>query len=532
MGTPKGDPEGGSPPGSAGRANLTAQATSGLSWSALSTAALVVANLGYTATISRLLDPTAFGLMAMANLVVLFAEYFVRMGLASALVQKPDLSDEEVRAASTAGILIGLLCLGLVWLLAPAVGVLFRAPDLAPVLRGLGISFLFMGWSMTGLGLLRRALRFRELAMISVGAYVAGYLVVGVGLALLGAGVWSLVAATVTSTAIQAVWQYALLRHPLRPVRQWRPYRAVCGYAARLSVAHVLDYVGSNLDTFTVARIATTAVVGQYSRAYYLVFQPLGNYLSAALSNVVFATLSRIHEDLTRLRRAYLSIMSLGALLVFPICVGMAVAAPELVAVVPGPPVAAGRCAGPLVRARRRLPRCLPVVAVTGRGAGRAEPVGRRAGRVPLRARRAHPARPSVPRTGRVGDRRRGGGRGSAALPRLPDLGQKGPGVGEGASLAGSLPRSLRQRWGWAGYRRCRLGTRGSPLPRGAHGTDHRWNARPGAVHPGVPNRRCPCRPSASPGIRRAARSTWCLALAPGASGPGESGSVAAGVAT
>ena len=55
------------------------------------------------------------------------------------------------------------------------------------------------------------------------------------------------------------------------------------------------------------------------------------------MTNVVFPTLSRIQEDLTRLRRGYLSIMSLGALLLFPICVGMAVAAPELVAVVLGP---------------------------------------------------------------------------------------------------------------------------------------------------------------------------------------------------
>jgi O-antigen/teichoic acid export membrane protein len=316
---------------------MTAHAASGLSWSSLSIAALVVANLAYTATISRLLDPTAFGLMTMANLVVLFTQYFVRMGLASALVQKPDLSNEEIRAASTAGILIGLVCLGLVWLVAPAVGVLFHAPELAPVLRGLAISFIFSGWSMTGLGLLRRGLRFRELSIISIGGYLVGYLVVGVGLAFLGAGVWSLVAATLASTAIQAVWQYVLVRHPLRPVKHWRPYQAVCGYGARLSVAHILDYVGGNLDTFTVARIATTATVGQYSRAYYLVFQPLGNYLSSALTNVVFATLSRIQDDIARLRRGYLSIMSLSALLLFPMCVGMAVAAVELVAVVLGP---------------------------------------------------------------------------------------------------------------------------------------------------------------------------------------------------
>jgi lipopolysaccharide exporter len=320
-----------------GRASLTARAASGLSWSALSTVVLVVANLGYTASVSRLLEPADFGLIAIANLVVLFGQYFARMGIASALVQKPELSDDEIRAASTAGVVFGLVCLGLTWILAPAVGGLFDAPQVVPVLRGLGLSFLFVGWSMTGLGLLRRELRFRTLSLISVGSYVVGYLVVGIGLAVLGAGVWSLVAATVTSTLIQAVWQLAVLRHPLRPVLRWQPYRTVCGYGTRLSVAHVLDYLGSNVDTFAVARIASTALLGQYTRAYYLVFQPLGNYLSTALTNVSFAALSRVQDDPGRLRRGYLSVMSLGALLIFPLCAGMAAAAPELVGTVLGP---------------------------------------------------------------------------------------------------------------------------------------------------------------------------------------------------
>jgi O-antigen/teichoic acid export membrane protein len=317
--------------------NLTAQTASGLSWFYLATIALMVANVAYTATVSRLLAPAAFGLMAVANLVVLFTQYFVRMGLASALVQRPDLSKDEIRAASTAGIAVGLACLVLIWILAPAVAALFREPDLPPVLRALGVSFVFMGWSMTGLGLLRREHRFRTLSMISVGTYVFGYLVVGVGLALLGAGVWSLVAASVASTAAQAIWQYAILRHPVRPVLRWEPYQAVCGYGARLSGAYLMDYGGSNLDTFTVSRVASTAVLGQYSRAYYLVFQPLSNYLAQALTNVLFSPLSRIQQDLARLRRAYFSVLSLGNLMLFPICAGMAVAAHELVLVVLGP---------------------------------------------------------------------------------------------------------------------------------------------------------------------------------------------------
>jgi lipopolysaccharide exporter len=320
-----------------GTANLSAQTASGLKWSYLSTGTLVAANLAYTATISRLLGPVAFGLMAVANLVVLFTHYFARMGLASALVQKPVLSDEEVRAASTAGLVVGVACMVVVSALAPLLGALLRTPGLPVVLRAMSVSFVFMGWSMTGLGLLRRELRFRALSVITVGSYVLGYLVVGIGLALLGAGVWSLVAGALVSTAVQAAWQYAVVRHPLRPVGRWEPYREVCGYGAKLSGAHLIDYVGGNLHTLVVARVASTAVVGQYSRAYYVVFQPLGNYLSQALTTVLFSGLSRIQEDTARLRRAFLSMLALGSLVLSGLCAGMAVAAPELVGVVLGP---------------------------------------------------------------------------------------------------------------------------------------------------------------------------------------------------
>lgn len=245
--------------------SLTARAVSGLRWFSVGCSALMVANLAYIVTSSRLLDPAAFGLMALAQLVVLFALFFPRMGLASVLVQKPVLSRDDIRAASTAGIAIGVVCFGLIWVLAPLVGTMFRAPDLPPVLRLLGVTFLFEGPVNVGVGLLRRQLRFRELSEITVATYVLGYLVVAIGVALLGAGVWSLVVGALVSSGSQMVWQYALLRHPIRPALRREPYREVCGYGMRLTGAHILDHVGGNLDTFTVGRFGT-AVVGQYSR--------------------------------------------------------------------------------------------------------------------------------------------------------------------------------------------------------------------------------------------------------------------------
>ena len=53
----------------------------------------------------------------------------------------------------------------------------------------------------------------------------------------------------------------------------------------------------------------------------------LSNYLAQALTNVLFSTLSRIQHDLGRLKRGYFSVLSLGGLMLFPVCAGIAVAA-------------------------------------------------------------------------------------------------------------------------------------------------------------------------------------------------------------
>ena len=103
-----------------------------------------------------------------------------------------------------------------------------------------------------------------------------------------------------------------------------------------LSGAHLTGLHRRNLDTFAVGRIAGTAVLGQYSRAYYLVSQPLVAYISQALTSVLFSSLSCIQEDSARLRRAYLSLFSLGCVALFSLCAGIAVAAREIVLVVLG----------------------------------------------------------------------------------------------------------------------------------------------------------------------------------------------------
>ena len=91
---------------------------------------------------------------------------------------------------------------------------------LTPVVRVLALVFPIAGLATVPDSLLQRDLRFRFLANREIVAYAVGYGVVGVGLALLGWGVWALALAQLTQVA-------GSHRHPaaLRPRRWSRPGR-------------------------------------------------------------------------------------------------------------------------------------------------------------------------------------------------------------------------------------------------------------------------------------------------------------------
>jgi lipopolysaccharide exporter len=312
--------------------SLTARTLTGVRWTAIAVGVSALLQLVYSAAISRLLDPAAFGLVAVAQIALRFGSYFARMGVSQALVQRRDLTDDDVRAGFTSGTLLGLVFVAVFWVAAPAVAPVFDAPGVVPVLRALSLTLLLHGLAMTAQSLLQRTFRFRELAVVDLVTYAIGYLGVGLASAVAGAGVWSLVAATLTQAALSAAWCWALTRHPLRPLLRGDLY----GYGGRISVIGFFEWLGEHVDNLAVGRFAGVAALGAYNRAYVLVSLPLYR-LTTALTDVLFPGLAQLQDEPDRLRRTFTSAAGLAAAMLFPTCTGIALSAPQLVFTVLGP---------------------------------------------------------------------------------------------------------------------------------------------------------------------------------------------------
>lgn len=315
--------------------NLASQAVSGLKWGTASTLANAVMQVGYTAAMARLLEPEAFGLVAISGVVLRFGSYFANMGMSKALVQREELTQENIRAAFTTSLSLGLLFMVLTWLLAPFSVVFFDNPNVAPIVRVMSLSFLINGISMTAISLLEREMRFKALGIIETGSYVFSYLVVGVILAYLDYGVWSLVAASLVQAAVVAVLAYGTIRHNVVLLFNWESYKPLFSYGSKMSVISFIEFLSSNLDKILIGRILGSYMLGLYDRAFMMINLPM-YMLTRTITKVAMPSYSKLQNDNLRLGKIYLSSITLLAAVVIPICLGVMVAAPEIIRVLLG----------------------------------------------------------------------------------------------------------------------------------------------------------------------------------------------------
>ena len=296
----------------------------------------VVSQLGIGVLLARLLVPSDFGVMALAFIVLSVIRPFGDLGMAGAVVQRRELTERHIRTAFTFSLIFGIAVAAIMVAISPLAALATRQPMVAPVLRWLSLGFAISGTSIVADALLRRRLDFKRRFIINTGSYVIGYGGVGVTLALLGYGVWSLVWAGLSQTVLMSILVLASVRHPKRPMIARPELDQLLNFGVGTSASAFVNFLARSGDNFVVGRVMGAENLGLYSRAYSLMNLPF-TYAATAVSSVLFPALSEVQHEPERLRRAHLLLTRLVAVVSAPAMATMGIVAPHLIVGVYGP---------------------------------------------------------------------------------------------------------------------------------------------------------------------------------------------------
>lgn len=313
---------------------LTSQAVSGTAWSGLSTIGRQVLTIASVATVARLLGPRAYGVIGMANLLIVFILYFRDLGTGSAIVQRRHVSDSLLSSLFWVNCCFGFVLSSMVAIASPLAAEFFKTPELIPILCVLAFSFWLSCCSVTQMSMLIREMRFRALATTDLSAALASYMV-ALTFAYRGFGVWALVFANLANSTV-TLTGYGL-------ASGWKPkwefnlpeVRSIAKYSLNLSGFGLMNYFSRNADNITVGRVLGQAPLGVYQMAYNLMLTPIQN-ISAVISQATFPAFARIQDDNERFRQAYVRSCMLIALITFPVLAGLGVVADPMIRAILG----------------------------------------------------------------------------------------------------------------------------------------------------------------------------------------------------
>jgi len=309
--------------------------TSAVAWAGTERLLNRTVTLALFVVLGRLLEPADFGLVALATIVTSFLSILVDQGFSKALVQREHLSALHLDTAfwaaiATAGVLTAAGVAG-----APLVGMAFGEPRLVPVVQVLSLGFLIKGLTSTQQALLERGLAMRTLAARRLTATVVGG-ATGIALALAGAGVWSLVAQALTTSAVGAVVLWS--------TSSWRPrfrasaatFRQLLSFGLNMAGIDVLGFLSRQGDNLLVGAVLGPTALGYYTVGYRVLLVVL-EIATGTLSAVTMPTFSRLQHHRADTLRAFYAAVRLSQAVALPAFLGLAALAPSIVAVLFGP---------------------------------------------------------------------------------------------------------------------------------------------------------------------------------------------------
>ena len=309
--------------------NLRTRTVRGVSWSAVSQA--VTQSFAFTISIvlARLLGPKAYGLIGMVTVFTGFAALFGGLGLGAAIVQRKELEPRHLNTAFWVNVIFGSAITLLMAAMAPLVAWFYREPLLTPLTAVIALRFVMDGLQVVQSAILSREMRFRALAAVNIGSSVTSG-IVGLGMAVGGMGVWSLVAQTLGGSLAQLLILWRLADWRPRWAFDWLACRELFGFSASFLGFDVVNYWARTLDQLLIGRFVGAGALGIYSRAYGLMLLPLSQ-VSRVVGGVMFPAMSAIQEDKPRVKRAYLKAIGIISLVTFPMMVGLFVVADHFV---------------------------------------------------------------------------------------------------------------------------------------------------------------------------------------------------------
>lgn len=283
--------------------SLKDKTVKGVGWSAIDNVAQYAVSFVVSIVLARLLSPDEYGLIGIVGIFTAVCTTLINGGFGSALIRKKDASDDDFNTAFIVNLGMSVLLYVIIYFCSPLIAAFFEREELVALTRVSSLGMIIGALALVQQTRLTKRIDFKTQTKITLVASICSG-IVGILMAALGCGVWSLVAQALSSQLLRTILLWLFNHWVPRLEFSISSFKDLFGFGWKMMLSSLLDTVWKELYQVVVGKFYSPATLGQYTRAKGF-SQLFSSNLTGVIQRVTYPVLSDIQDDKTRLVSAY-----------------------------------------------------------------------------------------------------------------------------------------------------------------------------------------------------------------------------------
>lgn len=316
---------------------LKQQAISGAKWTTISTIVTSLIQLLRLAILTRFLDKSDFGIVAILTFVLGLTNTFSDLGFSAVIMHKQDISCKVFSS--------------LYWIQFFAFGGLFflgalSSPLIATFYKELSIVYLLpivlFDLVLYGIGklydtVLQKDMQFKTIAIRNI-VSASLSIVIAFLLAYWGYGVYSMILSTLFNTAMLNIWNFICGQsyYKLQFRMSLKESMPLVKIGLYQTGTQILDYFAAKFDILIIGKLLGAESLGVYNLAKEILMK-LILVINSIVNKVALPIFSKVQDDLEGMRSAYCKVIKIVSSINFPISILFGVLSFQIVGILYGP---------------------------------------------------------------------------------------------------------------------------------------------------------------------------------------------------
>ena len=279
--------------------------------------------------LARILDPEAYGTIALVTVFTNILQVFVESGLGRALVQKKEAEDIDFSSVFYFNMAVCLLLYCGLFAFAPYIAQFFNNIELTSVIRVLGIILIISGLKNVQQAYVSRKMLFKKFFYATlIGTLFSA--VVGICLAYWGAGVWALVAQSLANALVDTLMLWITVKWRPKKCFSLQRLKGLLSYGWKLLIAALVGSLSDNLRQLFIGQLYTSADLAFYNKGDQIPSIVNGN-VNAAIDSVIFPVMAEAQDNKESVKNMTRRAITTSTYIMAPIYIGLACCAETLI---------------------------------------------------------------------------------------------------------------------------------------------------------------------------------------------------------